>query len=150
MVFLDYQRLKDRYEASLEAYNAVLDEKEALFIMTQPKAVDFGKDRVQSSNTGDAFSAYLIRKEQSRIEERIEEARALMMERNELMLLKQRELYGSREKLDMVYRMRFIERKEAKRIARYMHYSKAHLYRMFEDIQGQIKNMRQNENQIGV
>ena len=150
MVFLDYQRLYDRFLSSQEGYNALLDEKEALFIMTQPKAVDFEKDRVQNNTPHDTFASYLIRKEKSHIEERIEEARALMVEREALLKLKHRELYESRDKLDRVYRFRFIDNMTVKRIARYMHYSKAQVYRMIETIQGEIKNMRKNENEIGV
>lgn len=142
MLYEEYEEFKRQYKETQRQYNDILNEKEKLFQITQPQAVNTEKEKVMGGSPKNNFDQYLILKEQQRIDERLEEVKALLMDREQLLKLKKEELRQSQEPEDMVYRLRYIERMRIEKIAKTIHYSEAQIYRILRIIRGNVKDDR--------
>ena len=142
MLYLEYEDLKRQYKETQRQYNDILNEKEKLFQITQPQAVNTEKEKVMGGSPKNNFDQYLIHKEQQRIDERLAEVKALLMDREQLLKLKREELRQSQVPEDMVYRLRYIDRMRIEKIAKMIHYSEAQIYRILRIIRGNLKDDR--------
>ena len=146
MLFLEYEEYRAAFAESQKQYDEMIREKEKLFSLTQPKAIRFDKERIAGGEIENAFDKYLERKDETKIDDRIEEAKKLMLDRELLLGIKKDELYASHEILDKVYRMNRIERIRPYRIARILNYSVSQIYRHLERIDTLIsKNAKKCE-----
>ena len=137
----DYERFRQNYLEAQRRYDDVLSEKERLFALTQPQAVRFDKESCTSSAGSSPFDCYLIEKERKRIDERLDEAGTLMLNRKELLKLKEQELINSREVHDKIYRLRYILRWNVPKISREIGYSESQVYRILGRIGSQISKI---------
>ena len=142
MLYEEYEEFKRQYKETQRKYNDILSEKEKLFQITQPQAVNTDQEKVSGGNPKNNFDQYLILKEQQRIDERLAEVKALLMDRAELLKLKKEELRQSQEPEDMVYRLRYIERMRVYKIAKAVNYSEAQVYRILRIIRSRLKDDR--------
>ena len=139
-VFIDYEIYKRKYIEIQVKYNEILTEKENLFTRTQPNAIRYDKLQVQGgTNFGNGFDEYMIAKENAKIDERLIEARQLLEDRERLLKLKEKELRSSKDKLDLIYCMRFVDNKRPYTIARALNYSESQIYRILDKIQKGIE-----------
>lgn len=145
MIYLDYEAYRIRLWDSQKVYDQILTEKEQLFAMTQPHGVQFDKERVAGGSQDSAFDRYLLQKEAKKIDLRLNEARAIMVDRAELMRQKEAELRQSQEILDRLYCLRVLDKMKIQKITRTLNYSESHIYRMLGEIYREIKKMRENE-----
>ena len=145
MVYLEYEEQKLKYQQSHKKYDEILSEKEALFSMTQPKSVQFDKERVSGGDPSNTFEEYIIQKEKKRIDERLAEARSLLIERETLLRIKEDELRESKELDDRLYVARVLDHMKMPKLTRFLNYSESHIYRMLGEIYSEIKKMRENE-----
>lgn len=139
-VFLDYEIYKCKYIEIQVKYNEILTEKENLFTRTQPNAIRYDKVQVQGGNLGNGFDDYLIAKEKAKIDERLIEARQLLEDRERLLKLKEKELRASKDRLDLIYCMRYVDNKRPYAIARSLNYSESQIYRILDKIQKEIRS----------
>ena len=139
-VFIDYETYKCKYLEIQVKYNEILTEKENLFTKTQPNAIRYDKVQVQGGKYGNGFDEYLIAKEKKKIDERLAEARQLLEDRERLLKLKEKELRASKDKLDLIYLMRFVDNKRPYAIARSLNYSESQIYRILDKIQKEIRS----------
>lgn len=147
MIYLEYVEYKRRYQETQETLAAILTEKEYLFNRTQPKALTYDSDRVQGGKNANVFESYMIAKEKAQIDSRLAEAKGLLDDRGKLLKLKEQELRDSKLLADIIYRMRFLERKRVYIIARNLHYSKKQIYNYLNQIQN---NIAQNFTKTGI
>ncbi len=138
-VYIDYETYKCKYLEIQKKYNAILSEKENLFTKTQPNAITYDKVQVKGGKLMNGFDEYLIAKEKEQIDERLAEARQLLEDRERLLKLKEKELRASKDKLDLVYCMRFVDNKRPYAIARCLNYSESQIYRILDKIQKEIR-----------
>lgn len=139
MIYIEYEELIQAQRRTLKAYEAVLEEQERLFQLTQPQGVDYGGDRVQSSPTSTAIDRYVEAKERAGIDRRKAELSQVMQEREALIALKKSELYASQSLEDKVYRWRVLEQLKVAEIARKAHYSKEQTYRILRRIKRRLE-----------
>lgn len=139
-VFIDYETYKIKYLEIQTKYNEILIEKENLFTKTQPNAIRYDRLQVQGGMSGNGFDEYLIAKEKAHIDERLFEARQLLEDRERLLKLKEKELRSSKDKLDLVYCMRYVDNKRPYAIARSLNYSESQIYRILDKIQKDIRS----------
>lgn len=139
MIYIEYEELIQAQKRTLMAYEAVLEEQERLFELTQPQGVDYGGDRVQSSPTSTAIDRYVEAKERAGIDRRKAELAQVMQEREMLIQLKKSELYASQSLEDQVYRWRVLEQLKVAEIARKAHYSKEQTYRILRRIKRRLE-----------
>jgi hypothetical protein len=145
MVYLEYEEYRMKYWETQRQYEEILTEKEVLFSKTQPKSVQFDKERVSGGSANNAFDEYLIQKERKKIDVRLAEAKSIMEERENLLRLKEEELRHSNEVLDKLYCCRVLDKLKMQKIIRVINYSESHIYRMLGEIFREIKKMRENE-----
>lgn len=140
MLFLEYELEKIKYQKALERCGEIISEKERLFAMTQPKGMQFDKERVTASPKVDAFGEYVIEKERKQIDARLLEAQSLVRDRKELLKQKEQDLRESKDYLDIIYTCKVLENMSAYQIADDLGYSKSQVYRFIDDIDAIIKD----------
>ena len=146
MLFEEYEEYRAAFAESQKQYDKIICEKEKLFSLTQPNALRFDKERVSGGVVENAFDNYLERKDESKVDDRIAEAKELMLNRELLLSVKKNELYASHEILDKVYRMNRIEKIRPYKIARILNYSVSQIYRHLERIDSVLaKNAKKCE-----
>lgn len=145
MIYIEFEEYRLKYLETQSKYEEILTEKEVLFSKTQPKSVQFDRERVSGGTPDNAFDNYIIQKEQKKIDARLSEAKTIMEERRELLSIKEEELRHSNEVIDRLYCYRVLDRMKMQRITRLLNYSESHIYRMLGEIFKQIKKMRENE-----
>lgn len=134
MLFLEYEEYKSSYLETQRIFDSILREKEELYQRTQPQGTDYGKDKINTSNTGNAFEAYIIAKDKRQIDQRLDEIRSILDDRERLLNLKLAELRASDAIEDRIYRMRYLDRWKIKRIAQTVNYSEMQIYRILKRI----------------
>ena len=139
VLYLEYELYKRRLTDTERMYDEILLENESLFNKTQPKSLDYGKERVAGGSPQNAFDEYLIQKEKQRIDERLEEARNMVNERKRLLSDKEQELRQSKDMYDRVYKMRHLDKFKVNRIASMTGYSEASIYRILKIISETIR-----------
>ena len=97
--------------------------------------IDYERFRKEYVETQNKFDEIL--KEKRQIEKRLSEVKTLLEDRKKLLMLKQQELMNSKNNVDKIYRMRYIEHINITRIAMSVNYSESQVYRI-------LNNIRQN------
>ena len=69
MLFLEYEEYKSSYLETQRIFDAILREKEELYQRTQPQGTDYTKDKINTSNIGNAFESYIIAKDKRQIDQ---------------------------------------------------------------------------------
>lgn len=138
MYYEDYLEALRAYRVCDREYQRVLSERESLFQMTQPKSTRLDQERVTGGTGDTAFDQYLIEKEKRRIDERLEEARKIVIARAGLLKEKEDLLYKSHDPADQVYRMRYIEGLKVSAISKAIHYSESQVYRFLKEINARM------------
>lgn len=139
MIFKDYHDAKENLRKSRATYSEILGEKEELFQMTQPGAVDPMRDVIQAERVN-PFDNYLEKLQKSGVEERLAEAKALVVEREQILGKISYELMESEDKLDRVFYLREVRRMRVNQIASYLGYSESHVYFLLREIRRKLNN----------
>ena len=144
MVYQEYIRCKIDYEKSLKVIMELLDEKTLIFNKTQPKSPVTDSERVDGGERKNKNEEYVIALEESKIDERIEDAKSILSDRNLILMNKQEDLRFSKNKYDMVYCCRWLDGMRTGEISQKLNYSESHVYRILKKIKKDIK-MIENE-----
>ena len=135
MIYVEYEQLRARFREAQNDFYLLLAEKEDLFRKTQPQAVRVDRERVKGGKETDRFGEYLVEKEKKRIDERLEEIKAILEERKALLGEKEKELRGSPEIEDKIYILRYLERLSVAKIAKIVNYSGSQVFRILQKIE---------------
>lgn len=134
-VYVDYEYLKQKYHDAQKEFDKILQEKEELFAKTQPHSAKWDKEG--DSGLGSCynpFDEYLIAKDKKRIDDRLFEIKNILEDRGILLKAKEQELRCSKNNIDQIYRMRFLEQMHITKIALIIHYSESQVYRILKKI----------------
>lgn len=142
MIYLEYDRAKRNYRKAKQLYESIMNEQEALFQITQPKAIVTDKDKVKMSPRASKFDDYLVKKEEKEIESRLAEAYDLMQARFQMMTQIKRDLFQSDEIKDIIFRERFLRRTKVRQIGQKLGYSEPQIYRLLKKIKDDLKDDR--------
>lgn len=135
MIYQDYELCKSKYKEIQKRFDAVLTEKERLFVKTQPKAITYDKDHVQMSHDGNVLEDYVIALETGEIDKKIDNLRGLLDDRGKLLRLKEEELRKSQIREDKIYVMRFLEGMNIGEIAKNLNFSRQEIHRKIKNMQ---------------
>lgn len=141
MIYISYEEYKNKYYEAQKKYDEVLCEKESLFAITQPKATTYDKELVSGGNPSNTFDEYLIKKEAKQIDERLEEARSILKDRERLLKLKEEELKSSSHPYDKTYYNRCIKNKTPNQIAILIPCDRATVYRYMQEIERNLRKL---------
>lgn len=134
-VYVDYEYLKKKYHDTQKKFDEILKEKEELFSKTQPKSAKW--DKIGTPGLGQSynpFDEYLIAKDKKRIDDRLFEIKSILDDRETLLRAKEHELRCSKNNIDQIYRMRFLDQMHVTKIAIIVHYSESQVYRILKNI----------------
>ena len=155
MIYLDFHRYMSKYKMAQKAVDKILDEKEILFQKTQPKSTlkdherEFDKKiNVSSSghnNDTSVSERYVIELEQKQIQERLDNAKAIMQERLIMVNQVEPELRASKDPFDIIYVMKYLDSMSVREIAESTYYSESHVYWALRRISHKIKDMAEND-----
>lgn len=144
MLYQDYIIFKQKYLEAQEAVNVILDEKTVLFQKTQPKSAITENERVDGGTRVNKVEEYVIAMEQRHINERLAEAKTIMMDRLDMLRQKEVELRASNAIEDVIYVLKWLDGMRARNISKKINYSEAQIYRTLKIIRKNI-NMIENE-----
>ena len=144
MLYLDYKRYTLKYLESQKAVNDILDEKTLIFQKTQPQSSISDSERVDGGTRVNKTEEYVIALEQRHINERLAEAKAIMMDRLDMMRQKETELRASNRKEDVIYVLKYLDGLGIKDITCQVSYSEAQVYRALKKIKENL-NMIEND-----
>ena len=139
MIYVIYEEYKNKYYETQKEYDVILNEKEKLFMLTQPSAVKFDKEIVSGGITDNTFDRYLILKEEKKIDQRLNEIKSILDDRERLLKLKEQELRASTSVQDKIYKYRYLDRLKVFKIAKLVGYSEPQIYRILKTIRNNIK-----------
>lgn len=139
MLYIQYVEFKTKYYEAQKKYDEILSEKERLFVKTQPKATQYDKEVVSGGSFGNTFDNYLIEKDKKQIDERLEEAKSILEDREKLLKLKEAELKESKNWFDIIYVYAFIYRLSVRKIEKRIPFSKSEIDRKLQIIKNNIK-----------
>ena len=134
MLYKEYWEYKMKYYDAQKKYDEVLSEKELLFAKTQPKATQYDKEVVSGGSPSNTFDEYVIAKEKKQIDERLEEAKSILKDREKLLRLKEEELYASADWHDKICNMSVNEIKYR------MPYCRSQIYEILKIIKKNISS----------
>lgn len=134
MIWTEYEAYKGKYEEAKMTHLEKIQIKEDLFRMTQPQGISYDSEHVSGGQPVSKFDSYLILKEKMRLDEQIEESKALMQERLNLLKSKERELRSSKDVEDQIYVLRYLENALTLQICKKVHFSKATVNRTLKKI----------------
>ena len=139
MIYIVYNEYKNKYYETQQRYNEILNEKEELFSITQPKAVKINGEKTSGGKHENTFDEYLIQKEKRNIDQRLEEVKALLDDRERLLKLKEQELRESKNPHDKIYRCRYLDRLTIEKTARISNYSRSQVFNILKEIRKHLK-----------
>ena len=132
MIYIEYEEYKYRYYEVQKKYNQILNEKEELFAKTQPKATQIIGEKTAGGKHVNAFDEYLIQKEKKNIDQRLDEVKSILEDRERLVKLKEIELRASKDSYDKIYRYRYLDRLTIEKTARLSNYSRAQVFNILK------------------
>lgn len=139
MIYLEYEQYRAKYHEIQKLYNRIIEEQENLFTKTQPNAIRYDKDNVQGGFPVNNLDEYLIAKEKKQIDKRLNETRQLLDDRERLLRLKEKELRESRDIINKIYVLKYIDGMHPSKIADNLNYSRSQVYRILNSIQSAIR-----------
>ena len=145
LIYLEYEIYKRQYIEAKNRYNEILEEKEFLFTRTQPNAVRYDQDKVQTSNNSNVLESYVIAKEQRHIEQRLAEAKEILESRADFLKYIEKDLRASKHIADIVYCCRFLDCMRVKKIMKITNYSKSQICRILDSIRKELNERKTNE-----
>ncbi len=138
-LYLEYEDCKKKYNQIVETFESTLEEKERLFMKTQPKGTKIDKVSVEGGVNNNLFDNYLMEVEKKQLDQKLEEARKIVDERYKYLKTKELELRASKDWVDKIYVYRFIEQLPVKTILHLIPYQEAQIYRIINEIKRGIK-----------
>ena len=108
-LYLEYERIKNKYAAVQEQFAQALMEKERLFTRTLPSAIRYDKDKVQNSVDDNPLEDFVISAEEKELDGKISRFRTLLDDWRVLLEVKEAELRKSKDIFNIIYVMRYID-----------------------------------------
>lgn len=125
-MYREHMELRRGRDGARERLLALMLEKEALFQRTQPGAIRYDTVKVLTSNDASPLEDYVTRVEF--LDYRIDDAQRSLEQWDFIVDEHLTQLRKSRDIDDIIYVMRFIDRKPVKLIARKLNYSARWVY----------------------
>lgn len=138
MIYMVYEEFRQKYLETQRKFDEILQEKEFLFTKTQPKSPNWDKIGENGNQVNNKFDDYLVVKESKRIDERLTEIKSILDDRERLLMLKEQELRSSKNNVDKIYKMKYVDKLNISRIVKASNYSRAQVYRILENIKKSI------------
>lgn len=130
-----YEILK-KYKDVKRIYESKLEKKALLILRTQPRAIDTAKENVKGGKITDKFELFV-----SQLEELDPEIQTARNERDLLAYLlekKEKELRDSKDIMDRIYVLKYLDKRKARHIAIIINYSLSRTYDLINEIEKKL------------
>ena len=145
-LYLEHRRYYLAYQNALNKVERIVDEREQLLTKVQPKSslAEHEREFMKSNpQTGGGYvnkvEEYVIELDQRKIKERLEEAKAIMNERYDILMRKETELRKSKDIYNVIYTMYWVDGMKADAIMVNTGYSRSQVYNIIKHISKQIE-----------
>ena len=132
MIYEEYENIWSKIRKIEKKLSDAINEREELFLSTQPKSAALDKELVDGKNPKNAIEQYVIQKEY--LNERINQYNQTLDDWYQVLRRKREELKLSKNIYDRIYYLRFIERLSVYKISVLVGYSKEQTYRYLKKI----------------
>lgn len=139
MLYLEYAEIQASVKKLEEERNKIRGESIQLFERTQPKSVDYKKERVKSQPTINSNDSYVIALERRRINERAKECKDMLNDAKSDLKAKESELRASNNRYDRVYCKIYLDCCKVGAISKELNYSRSQVNRMLKEIRANIR-----------
>lgn len=140
MIYVDYVILKTAYNESLNKLKEALDKQEEAFTRTLPNAIRYDLQKVMHSPpTISPLDDYVMTNEY--LEQKIRQAKLILMERKEMLDLKEEELRNSSDLDDRIFYLKYVECLTVERIAMKLTYSEGNVYYHLRKIRHELRKL---------
>ena len=136
MLYEDHARLSAKTAEAWRTAEELRDRRTEMFNRTQ---VSTSGEPVVHSATNDRFDNYLMEKERTQIDEKIEEAEKIWQEWNGMTKSIEADLRKSKALFDRIYVKKVLDHEGARRIAREMNYSERQARRLIRKMSENVR-----------
>jgi len=141
-LYLEHRKYYLAYQNALVKVDKIVNEREELLATVQPKSplADHEREfmKANPSVTGGQYvnkvEEYVIELEQRKIKERLAEAKEILNERYEILMLKERELRKSKDIYNVIYTYKWVDGLKAEAIIVQTGYSRSQVYNIIKHI----------------
>ena len=136
MIYIDYEKMWAVIRKQECELIELINERDELFNMTQPKGTTFDKELVDSSHHGNTLETYAIKEEY--LTNKIHQLDQSITDRYQLLNRKRKELEISKNIYDRIYYLKFIEKLSIYKIANLVGYERTSIWRHLKKIEKNI------------
>ena len=143
MIYEEYEAIWSKIRKIEKELFELINKRDELFNMTQPKSSKFDKEIVDGKNPINSMEQYVIQKEF--LSEKIVQLNITLDDRYQVLKRKREELRLSKNLYDRIYYYYFIERLTIYKIGYLTNYSQSQIYRKFKKMGIEIKDAKKCE-----
>ncbi|MBQ7139971.1 MAG: hypothetical protein IJO32_00530 [Bacilli bacterium] len=132
-IFIEYEEYLNKFRDAQKEYNKVLTKKEQLYKLIYPQSSSIKDTPSNISTENNSKQQRFVELEEILIKQ-LNSSKSILGEREYLKKLKERELRNSTNTMDIVYVLRYLDRKKVSYIARNLGYSRDNVYKILTKI----------------
>lgn len=136
MLYIDYEKMWEVIRKQEKELFELMNARDELFTMTQPKATKFDKELVDSSHQSNTLETYVVKEEQCTL--RINQLNKSIDDRYQALNRKREELRLSKNIYDRIYYLKYIEKMNIYKIAILVGYERTSVWRHLKKIEKSI------------
>lgn len=144
MIYEEYEAIWSKIRKIEKELFDLINKRDELFDMTQPKSSKFDKEIVDGKNPINSMEQYIIQKEY--MNEKIVQLNQTLDDRYQILRRKRDELRQSKNIYDRIYVYYCIERLSIVKISYLTNYSQSQIYRKLEKMNINVKDAKKCEN----
>lgn len=148
MIYEEYEAIWSKIRKIEKELFDLINKRDELFDMTQPKSSKFDKEIVDGKNPINSMEQYIIQKEY--MNEKIVQLNQTLDDRYQILRRKRDELRQSKNIYDRIYVYYCIERLSIVKISYLTNYSQSQIYRKLEKMNINVKDAKKCENQHSI
>jgi uncharacterized coiled-coil DUF342 family protein len=139
MIYEEYEAIWSKIRKIEKELFDLINKRDELFDMTQPKSSKFDKEIVDGKNPINSMEQYIIQKEY--MNEKIAQLNQTLDDRYQILRRKRDELKYSRDTYDRIYYYRLIEKLSPEKIAYLIPCDRATVYRYMKNMCKNVKGL---------
>lgn len=137
MIYEEYEQIWSKIRKIEKELFELINKRDELFSMTQPKSSQFDKEVVDGKNPKNAMEEYVIQKEY--LNEKINQLNQTLDDRYQILRRKREELRQSKHPYDKIYVYYHIEKLNIYKIMNLTNYSRSQIYKILDKFKHETK-----------
>lgn len=139
MIYEEYEAIRKKISKKEEKLFKLMEKRDNLFAMTQPKSSQFDDEIVDGKNPVNTIEEFVMKDEEQQLSVRIDQLNHLLDDWYQALKRKKEELKLSKNTYDRIYYYRFIEKLSIEKIAKMIFMSRSRTYDYYDNICQRLK-----------